>query len=180
MDTPFMATIARGVAAEGIRVIRFEFAYMAARRHGKKGGAPDREPVLLARWREVVAQQGGGENLVIGGKSMGGRMASMVADELQVAGLVCLGYPFHPPGQPGKLRTAHLASLRTTTLIVQGERDPFGTSAEVPGYELSKSIRVEWIPDGDHSFRPRARAGLTEKETLQRATEFVVSFVTSV
>src|SRR2546428_12449758 len=100
MDTPWMNDVARGLGAEGVRVIRFEFPYMAARREGKKSGAPDREAVLLESWRNVVHQTG--SNVFIGGKSMGGRMASMVADELSVRGLVCLGYPFHPPGAPEK------------------------------------------------------------------------------
>src|SRR5256714_7434008 len=100
MDTPFLDEVARGVAAHRIRVVRFEFPYMAARRTTGKRGAPDRQPVLLQTWRDVVAELGGGERLVIGGKSMGGRMATMVADELRVRGVVCLGYPFHPPGQP--------------------------------------------------------------------------------
>ena len=134
----------------GIRVVRFEFPYMAARRTGGKRGAPDRQPVLLQTWRDVVAELGG-PNLVIGGKSMGGRMATMVADELRVRGVVVLGYPFHPPGQPEKLRTAHLETLRTPALIVQGTRDPFGTAEEVPAYQISPTIRIEWLP-GQHSL----------------------------
>src|SRR5438874_6080355 len=99
MDTPFLNVVARGVGERGIRVVRFEFPYMAARRTGGKRGAPDREPVLLEAWRAAVAAQGDPKKIAIGGKSMGGRMASMVADELGVAALVCFGYPFHPPGQ---------------------------------------------------------------------------------
>ena len=99
MDTPFLNVVARGVGERGIRVVRFEFPYMAARRTGGKRGAPDRQPVLLQTWRDVVAELGG-PNLVIGGKSMGGRMATMVADDLRVRGVVVLGYPFHPPGRP--------------------------------------------------------------------------------
>ena len=95
------------------------------------------------------------KTLLIGGKSLGGRIASLVADETEVAGLVCLGYPFHPTGKPEQLRIEHLKSIHTTTLIVQGERDPFGNRQEVAGYKLSKHIRVHWLPDGDHSFKPR-------------------------
>jgi len=119
MDGPFMNRVALGIAAAEIRVVRFEFPYMSARRRGEKRGMPDRQPILLDCWRDVVRELGGGEHLVIGGKSLGGRMASMVADELAVAGLLCLGYPFHPPGQPTKLRTAHLETLKTRALIVQ-------------------------------------------------------------
>src|SRR5437764_3881930 len=137
MDTPFMTTVARELGQRGIRVIRFEFPYMAARRTGGKRGAPDREPVLLNSWREVVAELGGGPRLFIGGKSMGGRMATLVADELGVRGVLCFGYPFHPPGQPAKVRTAHLEKLVTPMLVLQGQRDSFGTPNDIAGYNLS-------------------------------------------
>src|SRR5258706_4950596 len=100
MDTPFMTKVAGGLGECGIRWVRFEFPYMAARRTGGKRGAPDRPPVLLGTFREVVSQLGGGDRVFIGGKSMGGRIATMVADELGVRGVVCFGYPFHPPGKP--------------------------------------------------------------------------------
>ena len=177
MDTPFMNTVARELGENGIRVVRFEFPYMAARRTGGKRGAPDREAVLLATWRDVVAQLGGGARVFIGGKSMGGRMATLVADELRVRGVVCFGYPFHPPGQPAKVRTAHLEALATPMLVLQGERDPFGTREDVAGYRLSPRIRIEWIPDGDHSLKPRARSGVTERQNLTRAIETAAAFI---
>jgi predicted alpha/beta-hydrolase family hydrolase len=177
MDTPFMAAVARGLGARGIRVVRFEFPYMAARRNGGKRGAPDREPVLLAAWRDVVAQNGGGDRVFIGGKSMGGRMATLVADELRVRGVVCFGYPFHPPGQPAKLRTAHLERLVTPMLVLQGERDPFGTREDVAGYSLSPKIDVEWIADGDHSLKPRAKSGRTESENVAAAIDAAARFI---
>jgi predicted alpha/beta-hydrolase family hydrolase len=175
MDTPFMKTVAAGLGKQGIRVARFEFPYMAARRESGKRGAPDRQPVLLDTWRRVVAELGG--RVAIGGKSMGGRMASMVADELQVPALVCLGYPFHPPGKAERVRTAHLATLQTPTLIVQGTRDMFGTENEVAGYELSPSITIEWLPDGDHSFKPRKSSGVSESENVRRAVDVVAAFL---
>ncbi|MCU1244108.1 MAG: alpha/beta hydrolase [Acidobacteria bacterium] len=179
MDHPFMNTVATGIAAQGIRVVRFEFPYMAARRQGKRGGAPDRPPVLLDAWREAVRACGETDptRVVIGGKSLGGRIASMVADELGVAGLVCLGYPFHPPGQPERVRTAHLAELRTEALICQGERDPFGNREDVGGYILSPAIRVEWLPDGDHSFKARARSGASEASNVARAVAVAAEFI---
>lgn len=173
MDSPFMNTMARGLAAEGLRVARFEFPYMRARREEKRNKPPDREPVLRQAWLDAVAELGGGERLVIGGKSMGGRFASMVADEAGVRGLACLGYPFHPPGQPGKLRVAHLEHLKTPALIIQGTRDPFGTREEVAGYKLSPAIRFVWLEDGDHSFKPRASSGKTEREHLETAVRAV-------
>jgi uncharacterized protein len=177
MDTPFLNTMARGLAARGVRVVRFEFPYMAARRTGGKRGAPDRQPVLLESWRTVVEEIGNGAPLFIGGKSLGGRMASMIADDVSARGLVVLGYPFHPPGDETKLRTEHLRTLRTPTLILQGERDPFGTREQVAAYELSSAIRVEWLKDGDHSFKPRAASGTTERENLAHAMETVSSFI---
>jgi predicted alpha/beta-hydrolase family hydrolase len=177
MDSTFLTRIAHGLAEKGLRVVRFEFPYMQRRRARRSAGPPDPGPVLLERWRSVVATVGGTDRLVIGGKSLGGRIASMVADELGVAGLVCLGYPFHPPDRPERLRTAHLERLRTPTLIVQGERDPFGAREEIEAYRLSASIRVAFLADGGHSFEPRARSGCTLDQNLAQAVEETASFV---
>ncbi len=180
MNTSWMNAVARGLASDDLRVARFEFPYMRARREtGRRGGAPDREPVLRDAWKESIENLGGGARVVIGGKSMGGRIASMVADEVGARGLVCLGYPFHPPGRPDKLRTKHLEALETPALIVQGTRDAFGTREDVAGYALSPQIRVHWIEDGDHSFKPRASSGRTEVETLAEAVAVVREFAAS-
>ncbi len=169
MDHPFMLVIARGLAERGWRVARFEFPYMQrARATGRRAG-PNAAPVLLAHYAAVIEALGDPDRLVIGGKSMGGRIASMLADAHGVRGLFCLGYPFHPPGRPEKLRVSHLEALRTPSLIVQGERDPFGTRAEVQSYPLSPAITLRWLPDGDHSFKPRKSSGHTKAENLQRA-----------
>lgn len=177
MDSPFMETIAGGLADDGIRVARFEFPYMRRRRETGSRGAPDSEPVLMQSWRDAIAQLGGGGHLVIGGKSLGGRIASMIADETGERGLTCLGYPFHPPGKPERLRVRHLGQLRTPALIIQGTRDPFGRPEEVGQYELSAAIRIEWVEDGDHSFKPRARSGRTEAENIGTAIARVAEFV---
>ena len=108
---------------------------------------------------------------------MGGRIASLIADEVQATGLICLGYPFHPVGKPDKLRTEHLETLKTPTLIVQGERDNFGKRDEVGGYKLSKKIKVEWITDGDHSLKPRKASGLTQEENWQTGVEAIEKFL---
>ncbi len=179
MDHPIMNTIAEGVAGKDVRVVRFEFPYMAARRTGGKNRAPDREPVLMQTWRDVVAILGASGHLVIGGKSMGGRIASMVADEVGAAGLICLGYPFHPPGAPTRLRTAHLENLQTPALILQGTRDSFGLPEEVAKYKLSPKIRVVWIEDGDHSFKPRAQSGRTYEQNMTVATAQMKSCLAS-
>lgn len=176
MDSPFMAAFAEGLAAAGLRVARFEFPYMARRRAEGTKRPPDRAPVLLDAWRAVIGELGAG-NLVIGGKSMGGRMASMVADEAGVRGLVCLGYPFHAPGRPEKPRTEHLELLETPTLIVQGTRDTLGNAEDVAGYALSPAIRVRWLADGDHGFKPRKASGRTEAENWAEAMAAIVDFV---
>lgn len=178
MDHPFMNTIVEGLAGKDLRVVRFEFPYMAARRTSGKRGAPDREPVLMQTWRDIVAKLGTG-SIVIGGKSMGGRIASMIADEVGAAGLICLGYPFHPPGAPAKLRTAHLEKLKTRALILQGTRDSFGLPDEVAQYRLSPKIRIAWIPDGDHSFKPRASSGRTYDANMADALAKMKSFIAS-
>jgi predicted alpha/beta-hydrolase family hydrolase len=156
--------------------VRFEFPYMArARVTGKKGG-PDRLPKLQESFASVISENRR-KRTIIGGKSMGGRVASTVADELDVSGLVCLGYPFHPVGKPEKLRTEHLAELQTPTLILQGERDTFGKPEEVASYKLSKSIDVQWLPDGDHSFKPRKASGRTEQQNWDEAIAAIVGWI---
>ncbi|HTW87646.1 MAG TPA: alpha/beta family hydrolase [Candidatus Binataceae bacterium] len=177
MDSPFMNIVARGVAANGVHVLRFEFPYMAARRSSGRRGAPDREPVLIEAWRRAIAGAPGVRRIVIGGKSLGGRIASMIADEAAVAGLVCLGYPFHPPGNPARARIKHLEHLRTPALIVQGTRDSFGHRDEIAQYPLAPNIRLAWMEDGDHSFKPRASSGRTEAENLNEAIAQVRSFI---
>jgi predicted alpha/beta-hydrolase family hydrolase len=177
MDSPFMETIAVGLGEAGIATARFEFGYMARRRTENKRPGPPRAERLIPEYTAVIEALGGGDRVVIGGKSMGGRVASMAADEASVRGLVCLGYPFHPPGKPDALRTAHLEAMRTPALIVQGERDTFGRREEVEGYALSDSIRVEFLADGDHSFKPRKSSGITETEHLERAVELIAAFL---
>ena len=176
MDTEFMNAFAGGLARHGLRVVRFEFPYMAARRETGKSRPPDREPVLRETWLRII-EAVRAKTLFIGGKSMGGRIASLVADEAQVAGLVCLGYPFHPTGKPERLRIEHLQTIRTPTLIVQGERDPFGSREEVEAYRLSKQLRMHWLPDGDHSFKPRKASGRTEEENWREGVEAMAAFV---
>ena len=177
MDSDFMNDVAAALGERGVRVIRFEFPYMAERRTTGARRGPDRAPKLLDCWREAVRACGEAGEIVIGGKSMGGRMATMVADELGVRGVAVFGYPFHPPGKSDRVRTAHLATMRTPALIVQGERDPFGTREEVAGYELSPSIAIEWMTDGDHSFVARKSSGTTTKANVEKAVALVAAFV---
>jgi predicted alpha/beta-hydrolase family hydrolase len=177
MDSPFLEAFARGLVERGVRVVRFEFPYMERRRRGERSGGPDPQPVLVERWKAVLGRLGDPAGLAIGGKSLGGRIASMIADELRVRRLVCLGYPFHPPGRPDRPRTAHLLRLATPALIVQGTRDPFGTPEEVAGYGLPASIVLRWLEDGDHSFEPRKRSGRTLEQHMAEAVTIVAEFL---
>lgn len=178
MDSPFLETVAKGIADRGIRVVRFEFPYMRKRRETGGKAPPDRQPVLLESWRKVLGDLKI-RRPILAGKSLGGRMASLIADEVNARGLVCLGYPFHPPGKPDQLRIEHLRDLKTPTLILQGERDPFGKPDEVDQYGLPGTIQVKWLADGDHSFKPRKASGRTEQQNLQAAVELVAAFVKS-
>jgi predicted alpha/beta-hydrolase family hydrolase len=181
MDSASMTALAQALATAGLGVARFEFGYMARRRTEGGRRPPPRAETLVAEYRAAVAALDAQRPLIIGGKSMGGRVASLVADELHtagsIAGLLCLGYPFHPPSKPAQLRTAHLRSLQTPTLICQGTRDPLGTREEVAGYALSPMIEMLWLEDGDHDLKPRKReTGLTARDHLQAVGEAVAAW----
>ncbi|MCA8974800.1 MAG: alpha/beta hydrolase [Planctomycetes bacterium] len=177
MEHPWLQTVAAGLAGHGLRVARFEFPYMRARRSGVRRG-PDPMPVLQDAWRAAVAAANS-PCYAMAGKSMGGRIATMLADELGAVATVAFGYPFHPPGKPAQLRTAHLAALRTRTLILQGERDRFGLPDEVASYVLSDAITLRWLEDGDHSLAPRKKSGHSVvghmATAIAAAAEFVLS-----
>ena len=184
MDTPFMNAFADGLAEHDFRVARFEFPYMAERRTGGSKRPPNKADVLLETWNAVIdklANKTRSENLIIGGKSMGGRMASMVADDAKakglISGLVCLGYPFHGAGREAdERRIGHLAKLKTPTLICQGTRDTLGNIDDIGGYELSPAIEICWLEDGDHGFKPRKKSGLSEQQNWAQAIDAIASF----
>ena len=153
----FMVSLANELAASGIDVVTFDFPYMER----GSGGAPDRAPVLEARYREVIAQIAAATKrvpLFIGGKSMGGRIATQAAAAdaaLPIAGIVCYGYPLHPPGQPAKRRDAHLPAVGRPMRVIQGSKDPFGTPDELaPAFgTLKPKSTIHVIAGGDHSFK---------------------------
>ncbi|WP_454856171.1 alpha/beta hydrolase family protein [Rhizobium binxianense] len=161
MDSASMNAASGALAGAGLRVARFEFAYMASRRPSAGSRPPPRAETLIPEYAAAVTALAASGPLIIGGKSMGGRVASMIADDLhaqrRIAGLLCLGYPFHPPDRPEALRTAHLRELATPALICQGTRDQFGTREEVAGYDLSRNIEILWLEDGDHDLKPRKK-----------------------
>ncbi|MDG9885787.1 alpha/beta hydrolase [Pseudomonas sp. GD04058] len=179
MDSGFMDDIAQRLAGQGVGVLRFEFPYMAQRRATGGKRPPNPQAVLLESWREVwreVRPLVAGP-LAVGGKSMGGRMASLLVDELGADALVCLGYPFYAPGKPEKPRVAHLAGLKTPTLIVQGTRDALGNREAVEDYELSPAIELCWLEAGDHDLKPLKASGFTHADHMQTAAERVAQFL---
>jgi len=182
-SSPFFAVLSdllldRGAEIGGLRVALFDFPYMMQRLVTGKRRPPDRMPKLQEAYVQAIEAVGvEPDRLVIGGKSLGGRVASLIADDVSVAGLVCLGYPFHPRAQPGKLRTAHLENLATATLICQGTRDALGSEAEVTGFPLSPAIRIHWLPDGDHDLVPRKRSGHTQQGNWEATAAAVVRFI---
>jgi uncharacterized protein len=177
MDSPFLSAMSHALAAEGLRVARFEFHYMAARRSGIRK-PPTRAEKLIPEFIAAIDALGARGPLIIGGKSLGGRVASMAADEPyasgRISGLLCLGYPFHPSGKPGELRTGHLVDLKTPTLIIQGARDPFGNQEEAATYNLSSAIELHWLEDGDHDLKPRQSiSGYSSADHLKTMAEAV-------
>jgi predicted alpha/beta-hydrolase family hydrolase len=179
MDSEFMNDMAARLAEQGINVLRFEFAYMAQRRIDGRRRPPNPQAQLLECWRQVYAsvRPHVAGSLAIGGKSMGGRMASLIADELQVEALVCLGYPFYAAGKPEKPRVAHLADLKTRTLIVQGERDALGNKAAVEAYELSSTIDILWIPAANHDLKPLKSAGISYDQCLANTAQRIAGLL---
>lgn len=154
--SPFMIRFATGMANRGITTATFDFAYIEA-----KKSVPDRAPVLEQRWREALEEARSHQDfktleIAIGGKSMGGRIASQVAAQGVdgISALVFLGYPLHPPGKPDQRRDAHLPQIAERMLFVQGSKDPFGTSDEIDALLPSlKRATLRVVPGGDHSFK---------------------------
>jgi len=178
-NSEFMQLMAEGLAKHNINVLRFNFAYMQLAEELGKRRPPDRADKLLAHFRSVLSNVDNHLPVFIGGKSMGGRMASMLLQESTAQGCICMGYPFHPPGKPEKLRTAHLESINKPVLILQGERDTFGTREEIGTYDLSVQVQLSYLVDGDHSFKPRKASGYTLDGHLNLAITQTVEFIKS-
>jgi uncharacterized protein len=159
---PFMVSMASALADRGIDVVTFNFPYIEQKRR-----VPDRAPLLESCFRSVAAAARthgslGHRQLFLGGKSMGGRMATHLAAQGMdgIAGVVALGYPLHPPGKPEQPRTAHLPAIAAPVLIVQGERDSFGTPAELEPVlaTMRAQVRLHVVPGGDHSLVVKGRS----------------------
>lgn len=181
MDSAFMQSLASQLVAEKIRVVRFEFPYMQQQRQTGKRRPPNSAKLLKQHWVDRIEQFASTSRqrsrCFIGGKSMGGRIASLVADETGVAGLIGYGFPFQAPKKPNPERIRHLRDLKTPTLILQGTRDPFGTPEDVANFSLSSQIRIDWLEDGNHDFTPRKSSGRTFAQNLQQAVAESVAFI---
>jgi predicted alpha/beta-hydrolase family hydrolase len=178
MDSDWMNSLTNALVKKEIQVIRFEFPYMIERRETGKKRPPNTQKILLESWREAFQKVALKSNSIyIGGKSMGGRMASLIADELKPKGLVALGFPFHAPGKAPGERIVHLETIKTPTLIVQGTRDPMGKKDECLAYNLSKHIKFHWLEDGDHSWKPRKKSGFGLEEHIHSAATAIDHFM---
>ncbi len=188
-DSSFMSALAFALAAQGVTTVRFEFPYMQKRREDGKKRPPDRQPVLLDCFSQVIdqvaADAGEGARLFIGGKSMGGRMATLLAASDNcpevVTGVACFGYPFHPPGKPEKVRTDHFDRLRCPLFIAQGSRDPFGKREEcegsVPGGD---KVAIHWLEGGNHDLKPLAKQKLEADALIRQAAVEAAGFMAQV
>lgn len=176
--SPWMNAVSEQLEAGGVQVARFQFDYMQRILERGTRQPPPRAPVLMAQWQRELADVK--HSCVIGGKSLGGRMATMImADNPppQVRGVVCLGYPYHPARKTEKTRIEHLADVKVPMLVVQGTRDPMGSQFDVDQYDLPKNIQHVWLPDGDHDFKPRQSSGVTLEQNLTQACDRVADFI---
>ncbi|WP_323750663.1 alpha/beta family hydrolase [Marinobacter sp.] len=183
-DSPFMDQLAQELEQQGIACVRFEFPYMQKRRSDGKKRPPDRQPVLLEAFREQIREVRGEVGpdcqLAIGGKSMGGRMASVIASEGadDVDAVVCFGYPFHPPGKLDRWRTSHLSSVTCPLLVLQGTRDPFGKPEDVKAQGGIEGItRLCWLDGGNHDFVPPVRHPMEQSDLVREAAVVTREFL---
>jgi len=173
MDSPFMSYFHEELARRGLLTVKFNFEYIDQKRK-----IPDSQPKLQARYRTVVSEVMEGhkpEHIVIGGKSMGGRVASYIAgDMLGVKGLVFLGYPLHPPGKQDQLRDQHLYGLNLPMLFISGTKDTFAERSLLENVvgKIGDRATLTWIEGGDHSLKK----GKGDKESLPRAAEYVTAW----
>nr|WP_179951244.1 alpha/beta family hydrolase [Halomonas lactosivorans] len=177
--SPYMSELRDALAGQGVQTLAIEFAYMQRmQREGRRIPPPpvDRLVEELSQWCDILTHPQEGTPW-LGGKSLGGRVASLLAAREQAAGLVLCGYPFHPPRRPDDLRLAHWPRIACPTLVVQGSRDPFGTRDEVAQYELAVRGRIHWLEDGDHDWKPRQRSGRTQAELIEEGAVVIAAFM---
>jgi uncharacterized protein len=175
----YMNQLRDALGKQGVQTLAIDFAYMQRmQREAKRIPPPpiDRLVEELSQWCDILTHPQGG-NLWLGGKSMGGRAASLLAARGQAAGLLLCGYPFHPPARPDRLRLSHWPDLTCPTLVVQGTRDPFGTREEVEAYALPQCVKLHWLEDGDHDWKPRRKSGRTQADLIEEGAAAMAAFI---
>ncbi len=177
MNSEFMQTIAEKLARQNFEVVRFEFPYMQLISETGKRRPPDRMPKLLAAFDEVIAQFDDGVPLYLAGKSMGGRVASMLFEHSPAIGCFVFGYPFHPAAKPDRLRIEHLLEIEKPMHIFQGTRDRMGSLSDVTQYNLPQSVSLHWLNDGDHDLKPRKVSGFSREDHLNHIVSFIKDWV---
>ena len=182
MDHEFMNRLAKLLNEIGLQVIRFEFPYMAQRRVTGKRALPNKMPVLLDCYKQVIqnvlSMPGGLDKpLFLAGKSLGGRVATMIADGSEAQEVFVIGYPFHPIKKPEKLRTEHLESIESSIVIFQGTRDALGSKEEVDSYALNSTVSINWLEDGDHDLKPRKRSGFSQEQHIASVVEKIAGYL---
>lgn len=189
VDSDFINNITQGLAKEGIRVARFNFDYMQQRIVTGSRRPPERAPKLITQFAQRLVQFD--QPLIIGGKSMGGRIASLLSAEMamqdlctdkiplnnNIKAIACLGFPFHPVNKPESLRTAHFQHIPVPIFIAQGTRDKLGNQIEVANYALNKEIEWLWLEDGDHDLKPRVKSGFTHQAHLDKTIKEMALFI---
>lgn len=181
MDSDFMVRVSTGLVMHNIRVARFNFNYMQQAIDSGKSRPPERATQLIKQFKTLLAKIN--TPCVIGGKSMGGRMASLLAAQLDtdkatnIKGVACLGYPFHPMGKLKKLRIDHFSDVGLPQLIIQGTRDPLGSESDVNGYSLPECIQWLWLDDGDHNLKPRIKSGFSYAQHLEKSIWHLANFI---
>ncbi|MDO6612536.1 dienelactone hydrolase family protein [Shewanella sp. 1_MG-2023] len=202
MHSDFMEQVANDLAQTGVQVLRFNFLYMQANMQDGKRRPPDRAPKLLNYYQQVLVdiehqiKQGNliTENIILMGKSMGGRMSAIITTpelsdiakveihpefeqvKKRIKAVMCLGYPFVPL-KGGEPRLSPINDASVPVMVLQGERDKFGGKTEIPLWPLSDAIKLGWITDGDHSFMPRKSSGATLEANLQDCIEQCKQFI---
>ena len=169
-QSEFMQQLAQQLAAHNIEVWRFNFAYMQRFIDSGKRSLPAKMPLLQQEFMQQLDKCPADLALFIGGKSMGGRVASLLSRHPGVEAVFAFGYPFHPP-KKHSWRTEHFAALACPLFIAQGERDAFGTKTELASMQWPK-VALHWLTDGDHDFKPRVKSGLTQQQLIAQAAQF--------
>ncbi len=180
MDSEWMEELTKKLVKRDIQVIRFNFPYMIKAQEEGKKYPPSGKQILLESWERMIEKHRQMGHLFIGGKSLGGRMASLIADGNKVDGLVCLGFPFHAPGKSIGDRAEHLKKMKTPTIILQGKRDSMGSFEELKGLRFARKVKINWVESGDHSFKPLKSSGLSLDDNLEYVAEAVDQFMIKV